>query len=72
MKVEKWIDDTELIIIIIAKETKNVRQFEGRMRTTDNIVYELVDDYSTLEKHWKFREKWYIKRGATIITKTKK
>lgn len=61
-------DDPTLTMLILASDSKNVEQFEGRIRTTDNIIYDIVDDNKTLEKHWDQREKWYIKRGAKIQT----
>lgn len=60
------LNDEYLTMLIVASDMKNVRQCEGRIRTTDNLVYDIVDNYPTLENHWKLREKWYFKRGATI------
>ena len=40
----------------------------GRIRTSDNTIYDIVDDFVTLERHWKMREKWYDQRGATVVT----
>lgn len=60
------LNDESLNMLILAADMKNVKQCEGRIRTTNNIVVDVVDDYTTLENHWKIREKWYIKRGATI------
>lgn len=59
-------DDPTLTMLILATDRKDVVQFEGRIRTTNNIIYDLVDDYKTLENHWKTREAWYDKRGATV------
>jgi len=61
------LNDPSLTMLILASSTKDVRQFEGRIRTTDNIIYDIVDDNRTLEKHWVERENWYIERGATIV-----
>ena len=61
------LNDPNLTMLIMASSTKDVRQFEGRIRTTDNIVYDLVDDNKILEKHWNVREDWYVNRGATIV-----
>lgn len=61
------LNDPTLDMIIIAADMKNVKQCEGRIRTTNNDVYDIVDDYSTLERHWNDRRKWYINRGAEII-----
>jgi hypothetical protein len=61
------LNDPSLTMLIVAADMKNVRQCEGRIRTTNNIVYDVVDDYKTFESHWSLREKWYLKRGATIF-----
>ena len=61
-------NDPTLTMLIIATDVKNVEQMEGRIRTSNNIIYDLVDDFSTLETHWGLREKWYLHRGATIKT----
>lgn len=61
-------NDPSLTMLILATDMKDVVQREGRIRTNNNIIYDLVDDYSTLENHWKQRESWYQYRGATIKT----
>jgi hypothetical protein len=61
------LNDPSLTMLILASSTKDVRQFEGRIRTTNNIIYDIVDDNKTLEKHWDIREDWYEERGATIV-----
>ena len=61
------LNDPTLTMLILASSTKDVRQFEGRIRTTDNLIYDIVDDNKTLEKHWFLREEWYEERGATIV-----
>lgn len=66
-KVGTGFDDPTLTMLILASDCKNVAQWEGRIRTIDNIIYDLVDDYRTFENHWeKFREPWFIERGATV------
>lgn len=66
------LNDPTLTLLILAADMKNVKQCEGRIRTTNNIVIDIVDDYRTLENHWKLREKWYTKRGATICVQGSK
>jgi superfamily II DNA or RNA helicase len=61
------LNDPSLTMLILASSAKDVRQFEGRIRTTDNLIYDIVDDHKTLEKHWEMREEWYEERGATIV-----
>lgn len=66
-KVGTGFDDPTLTMLILASDCKNVAQWEGRIRTTDNIIYDLVDDYGTFENHWaKSREPFYIAKGATV------
>lgn len=66
-KVGTGFDDPTLTMLILASDCKNVAQWEGRIRTTNNIIYDLVDDYGSFENHWrKHREPWYTERGATI------
>jgi len=60
-------NDPTLEALFMVSDTKNVKQFEGRVRTRDNIIYDYVFDNVTCEKHWKVRERWYKKRGATIV-----
>lgn len=56
----------DLTFAIIASDTSDVRQYEGRIRTTNNIIYHFVDHYEAFEKHYKVCEKWYREKGATI------
>lgn len=67
-------DDPTRNMLITMTSVKDVRQNEGRIRCANNVIYDIVDDHSSLENHWsgtkKYmgREKWYISRGATIKT----
>lgn len=60
------LNDPKLTMAIIASDTSNSIQFEGRLRTTNSILYHMVDDYQTLHKHYKACEKFYIEKGATV------
>ena len=60
-------DDPTRNVLLIASDSKNIIQYEGRIRCDNNTIYHIVDDYSTLEKHWKLCESWYLQKGATII-----
>lgn len=62
-------DDPDLKVLIITTDSKDVRQFEGRLRTANSTIYDFVDKYSTLEKHWGERKKWYERKGAEIRIK---
>ena len=57
----------DLTMGIIASDTKDVRQIEGRVRMDDCKIIHLVDDHPTLERHWEVCRKWYTQRGATFI-----
>lgn len=59
-------DDPTLTMLILLTDSTDVRQFEGRIRQTDNIVVDLVDDFPAFENHWECRKAWYLQRGATI------
>lgn len=59
-------DDSKLRRAIIVSDTKDVRQYEGRIRTTDNIIYHFVDNYSSFENHWDLCEEFYREKGGTI------
>lgn len=59
-------NDPSRTMLIMASDCKMVEQFEGRIRTINNVIYDLVDDFSTFEKHWNIRRKWYEQRGGTI------
>ncbi|BAU80186.1 conserved putative superfamily II helicase [Tokyovirus A1] len=59
-------DDSKIKTVAIISDAMDVRQYEGRARGANSIVYDFVDKHSTLEKHWRERESWYLERGATI------
>ena len=59
-------NDPTLTMLILAADCKSVKQYEGRIRTVNNLIYDIVDDFRTFETHWRLREAWYIQRGATI------
>lgn len=59
--------DHPFTMLVMASDVKDVRQYEGRIRKTDNVILDFVDDNPSCEKHWKLREDWYINKGGTII-----
>lgn len=59
-------NDPLLDMAIIASDTKDVRQYEGRIRTTNNIIYHLVDCYKPFENHYKECQKWYENKGGVV------
>ena len=63
------LNDPDLTMEILEADVKDVRQYEGRIRTTNNLVYDIVDHNTTCENHWEKREIWYTKKGATITIK---
>lgn len=60
------LNDPKLTMAIIASDTKDSRQLEGRVRTNNNILYHVVDNYKTFENHYKECEAFYIEKGAKI------
>lgn len=68
-------DDPLRDMLIMTTSVKDVRQNEGRIRCNNNIIYDIVDDNYTLQRHWfrvekgnnVGRQEWYKERGATII-----
>lgn len=66
-KVGTGFDDPTLTVLIIASDCKNVAQWEGRLRTVNCTVYDVVDDYKTFENHYaNGREPYYAAKGADI------
>jgi hypothetical protein len=60
------LNDPSLTMAIIASDTSDVRQYEGRIRTTDNIIYHVVHNHKSFERHWEPCETWYINKGADV------
>lgn len=65
-KIGVGLDVTDRDITILAGDVKDIRQPEGRIRLSNNTIVDIVDDHSTLERHWQQRRKWYLQRGAQI------
>lgn len=66
-------NDPDLTLEIIVSDAKDIRQYEGRLRTTGCTIYHMVDNYAILESHWaKGCEPWYKSKGATIIVHERK
>nr|WNL49812.1 helicase [Marseillevirus sp.] len=59
-------DDSKIRAVAIISDAMDVRQYEGRARCANSVVYDFVDKHSSLEKHWEERKSWYLERGATI------
>lgn len=60
------LNDPSLDLLIIAADTQDVRQMEGRIRQTNNVVYVMVDNHPNFERHWSSQRKWFLQRGASI------
>lgn len=66
-------DDPNKTMMIMACNSKNIVQLEGRIRKDDCIIIDLIDDYRTLHTHWlnkngkKGKRVWFEKRGADIF-----
>lgn len=66
-------NDPDLTMEIIVSDAKDIRQYEGRLRTTGCTIYHVVDNYAIFESHWvKGNEPWYREKGATIIVRERK
>ncbi len=59
-------NNERLDFLIISSDTKDARQYEGRIRKQNSILYHIVDDYRSLHNHYKECEKFYVEKGATI------
>jgi hypothetical protein len=59
-------NDTRFTILYLLSDTKDVRQYEGRIRTNNNTIYDFVHYHPTLEKHYDLREEWFKERGGEI------
>jgi superfamily II DNA or RNA helicase len=59
-------DPKNRTLIIIASATDDVRQYEGRIRSDDCLLYHIVDYDLSYERKWDKCEKWYRKRGAVV------
>lgn len=60
------LNDESLNFIIIASDTRDARQYEGRNRQMNGILYHIVDKYEPLQKHYKECEQFYLEKGATV------
>lgn len=63
------LNDPDLTMLILAADMKDVRQCEGRIRTVNNVVYDIIDRHRLIESHWCKRRAWYRHRGAIIVDK---
>jgi len=66
-KIGVGFNDPLRTCLVLCFDLADIRQSEGRIRTTNNLVIDIVDKNYTLEQHWRKRRAWYEKRGATII-----
>jgi len=71
-KVGTGFDHKKLDSLIIASDLKDYFiQYLGRIFRTKKgipLVFDLVDDYSVLKKHWRERKKIYIEHGGSVLT----
>ena len=59
-------DNKNMNMLVLCSDTIDVRQYEGRIRTENCLIIDIVDNFSVLEKHWEIRKEWYLSKGATI------
>lgn len=55
-----------LEVVILLTSFRNVKQYEGRLRSECGVVYDFVDCAPILEARWKTRLTWYKKRNMKI------
>jgi hypothetical protein len=72
MKAGTGYDDPSRNCGMILDDVMNVNQYEGRIRAAGCYIYDVVDCFSTFEKHWGDRKKFYLSRGATIVSEPRK
>lgn len=65
-KCREGIDCSVYTKSIIEVDTKDVRQIEGRLRQSNVVIIDIVDDDELLRRHAKPRKNWYISRGGTV------
>lgn len=60
--------DSDRSLLILECDVVDVRQYEGRIRSSGNIVIDIVDNFGTFNKHFENERKpWYLLRGAKIV-----
>ena len=59
-------DRPGLEVVIMLSSFRNVKQYEGRLRSDCGYVYDFVDKNSIFENRWKSRLTWYNKRKMII------
>lgn len=59
-------DDPSLTMAILMSDCKDIRQYVGRIRQSNGIILDIVDDDYSLEYHWRLRRQYYEEQGATI------
>lgn len=65
-------DDPTRTRLILASDVTDVRQYVGRLRIPDGKVYDIVDNYSSFETHWKKRLKFYKSKEMNIQIRSEK
>lgn len=65
-------DGQRLDLLITASDTENIEQAVGRIMRTVELprVIDIVDDFSSLRKHWEKRLKFYKTRNGIIHEET--
>lgn len=59
-----------LTTMILTFDFKDIRQIEGRLRTFNGTILDIVDNNPILHKHWEERRLWYTERGEKVICST--
>lgn len=59
-------DRPGLEVVIMLSSYRNVKQYEGRLRSDCGFIYDFVDKNFIFESRWKTRVSWYNKRKMII------
>jgi len=59
-------DRPGLEVVIMLSSFRNVKQYEGRLRSDCGYIYDFVDNNTIFENRWKTRLTWYNKRKMII------
>ena len=54
-------------LLILTASTKKIEQIAGRIfRSSDPVIFDIVDDFKNCKDHWSIRRKWYEARNGQI------
>ena len=54
-------------LLILTASTKKIEQIAGRIfRSSDPVIFDIVDDFKNCKDHWAIRRKWYEARNGQV------